>query len=233
MASRESLADTLLSCMFKMGMRGKNVPEKDVFSALVHHVVKNYGGHTCQEIVLAFDMALTGKLDLEANQIPCYENFSCLYFSTIMNSYRRWAAQEYRQMEGSQSVILLEGPKESLTDEAMQEWLNHVILGVTGGHLAIEFLPLQLYEWLEKKGTLMVGPAEKWEYVGKAVHRRQDFLVYTDNQNSTVESQRDLSAFLLMRKDGCFKGAEVDHLKNLAKRILLWEHITGTAYEIA
>lgn len=39
-------------------------------------------------------MAIDGKLSVDAK---CYENFSCAYFSEIMNAYRLWSSQEIKE----------------------------------------------------------------------------------------------------------------------------------------
>lgn len=82
--------------MVKVGLRSQNWPEGEEKAVLIEHIVSNFGGHRIEEIKLAFEMAIAGKFDVEVN---CYENFSCYYFSTIMNAYRKWSAQAYRQLE--------------------------------------------------------------------------------------------------------------------------------------
>lgn len=226
------LKKMLALIMIRVGLKGDNLPSDSETAALLDFMLKHYSGHGCDEIVLAFDMALARRLDLEEKEIPCYQNFSCEYFARIMNAYRRWAVQEFKQLEGKLPLAMLEGPKEDMSDIAMQEWLNDTILSVQAGQRAIEFLPLQLYDWLVSRGEILVGPAEKWDYMRKAVHRRQAFLVYMDTKNTTVETREQLSAFMAMKKSGCYQGAEINNLKVLAKKIVLWEQITGKAYEI-
>lgn len=94
-----SLREALRYCMVKVGLRGKNFPTGAEKTLLMNHIVVNYGTHTPEEIKLAFDMALGAKLGLTSDEIKCYESFSCLYISTIMNAYRVWAAQVERQKE--------------------------------------------------------------------------------------------------------------------------------------
>lgn len=85
--------------MVKVGLRGTNFPTGAEKTLLLNHILNNYGNHTPEEIRLAFDMALSAKLGLDVSDIKCYESFSCLYFSTIMNAYRTWATQVDRQKE--------------------------------------------------------------------------------------------------------------------------------------
>lgn len=95
-SSIEDLKAVLRYCMLKVGLRAINLPNEEEKTILLNHVISEYGNHTLAEIRLAFDMAISGKFDLEHSQIICYENFSCLYFSGIMNTYRKWASQAYR-----------------------------------------------------------------------------------------------------------------------------------------
>jgi hypothetical protein len=83
--------------MVKLGLRAQNWPTDEEKVVLIEHIVSNFGGHRAEEIRLAFEMAIAGKLDLPYNDVKCYENFSCAYFSLIMSSYQRWASQAYQQ----------------------------------------------------------------------------------------------------------------------------------------
>jgi len=80
-----------------VGLRSVPVgPEKEF---LHQYILKNYAGHTPAEIQLAFDMAVQGQLDLDPRDVRCYENFSVIYFATIMRAYRAWASDQARRLE--------------------------------------------------------------------------------------------------------------------------------------
>lgn len=99
------LRKALKYAMLKVGLRGKNFPTGVTKSLLLDHIFINYGNHTPDEIRLAFNLAAAGKLSLPIEEVNCYENFSCLYFSKIMNAYRVWAEQVYQQNEPSVNQI--------------------------------------------------------------------------------------------------------------------------------
>ena len=84
--------------MIKIGLRAANWPVPEEKAVLLQHIYENYGGNRLEEIKVAFDLAVSGKLNLKRDDVKHYENFSCLYFSTIMNAYREWAAQEYHHI---------------------------------------------------------------------------------------------------------------------------------------
>lgn len=90
-----TLTGVLRYAMLKVGLRAANIPNDEETGIMIAHIIENYGQHSIQEVMLAFDMAISGKLDVDP---VCYENFSCLYFSSIMNAYRKWAIQAYDQV---------------------------------------------------------------------------------------------------------------------------------------
>lgn len=93
-ATEEDLKQCLRYIFALIGL--KNVPSNELKILLHEFIRQNYGGHTAAEIRLAFEMAVTGKLDVDP---VCYENFSPLYFASIMNAFRGWAAAAVRKVE--------------------------------------------------------------------------------------------------------------------------------------
>lgn len=79
--------------MILVGLRAQNYPADIEKQVLLNFIAENYGGHTPAEIKLAFEMAITKKLDVEAN---CYENFSVTYFVSIMEAYRAWSREQIK-----------------------------------------------------------------------------------------------------------------------------------------
>lgn len=92
----EDLKNCLRYVFALIGIRGRNIPVDPEKEFLHQYIRKNYGGHTAAEVRLAFDMAVAGKLGVDAN---CFENFSPLYFAGIMNAFRRWSSDVYKTLE--------------------------------------------------------------------------------------------------------------------------------------
>lgn len=115
-SSLEEIKETLRFIMVKIGLRAQNWPN-DLEKVILHqHIVENFSGNNLEEIKLAFEMAIAGKLDLE--DVKCYENFSCMYFSMIMNAYRKWSAQAYEQVK----IKIEEPPKQRIfTKEELED----------------------------------------------------------------------------------------------------------------
>lgn len=118
----EGLKSALRYCMLKVGIRAANLPDEEEKGILIAHIIQEYGSHTPEEIRLAFDMAIAGKLNIDRRDVIAYENFSCLYFSGIMNAYRQWAAQAFRQIVGQ----LPPATKELTEKEKLEIDVNYV-----------------------------------------------------------------------------------------------------------
>lgn len=93
--SEDELKGVLKYVMVLVGLRAQNYPDDIEKQILLNFITDHYGGHTPAEIKLAFEMAITRKLDVDAT---CYENFSIAYFSQIMEAYREWAKEQIKQL---------------------------------------------------------------------------------------------------------------------------------------
>ena len=112
----EPLKQALRYAMVLVGIKAHNVPNEREKAVLLQFIQTNYGGHTPAEIRLAFDLAVSGELDVE--DVKCYENFSPLYFASIMNAYRRWARHQHASIKPK--------PKELTPAEKLEINLEYV-----------------------------------------------------------------------------------------------------------
>jgi hypothetical protein len=142
-----------------------------------------------------------------------------------MNAYRRWAVQEYRQIEQKPPEQKAIGWKEDTSDTGMQEWLNQVILFAQDPAYAVEWIPEQLYDWLVGKGKIRKGQNEETEYLLLAVGRRQAWLTYQMTEDPTPKTRLALESFNRMKSKECYTGDEIPALLVLAKKIVLMQLI--------
>lgn len=94
--SEEDLKQVLRLAMLMVGLRGANMPTDEEKYVLLAFIKSNYGNQTPEEIAIAFEMAVAGKLNTDCK---CYENFSCEYFGRIMNAYIEYARQETKNVK--------------------------------------------------------------------------------------------------------------------------------------
>lgn len=133
-------------CMIKIGLRAESWPEKEEIALLHSHIREHYGNHTIPEIDLAFDLAISGQLEID--KVESFENFSCLYLSKIINAYRKWASGTHAHIP-SQPVEskVFHGPD---WRQQAQELLNTFYAGVYKPRLTSE----DVYDVLVEDGYL-------------------------------------------------------------------------------
>lgn len=205
--------------MMKVGLREQNWPTDEETAVLIQHIESNYGGHTVEELRLAFDMAIAGKLDVDP---VCYENFSCLYFSKIMGVYREWAVEEYKQVEAKQAAPQIEY-KEDMSKEAFQDWFEKTKKKVKAGDIIVDFIPPTLYNWMDANGNIPTSKEDKYMYLQRAADYRQGQLQAEVARVDNHDNRWRLSSFMTQKNNGCFEGIEASIVKELAKKILLFE----------
>jgi hypothetical protein len=98
----EDIKQVLRYAMVLVGLRGNNMPSEEEKFVLLNFIRSNFGNQTPEEIKLAFEWAVSGKLNIDAK---CYENFSCEYFGRIMKAYIDYARQETITVQQVEEVV--------------------------------------------------------------------------------------------------------------------------------
>lgn len=110
-----------------------------------------------------------------------------------------------------------------LTDEEKDAWFEEICGLISSGKLPMLFIPIEIYIHLENKGELVLSKEEKHEYMDKAINYRHAKL-----SEGAVHHDRDaikaLKEFNEMKEKG-FGGQELNKLKDLARKIAVWEYI--------
>lgn len=115
--------------------------------------------------------------------------------------------------------------KEDMSRDAMIDWFNNVSKQIKAGEITVDFVPLMLYEFMDDNGNITATNEQKYEYVARATDYRlgqlQDDVLKSDNHNNRWR----LSTFMGMKNRGYFEGEELDKVKALAKKMLLYDTI--------
>ena len=93
LSDENDLKQVLRYSMLLVGLRANNMPTEEEKFVLINFIKTNFANVTIAQIKLAFDMAVAGKLQVDAK---CYENFSCEFFGRIMAKYLQFSAEETR-----------------------------------------------------------------------------------------------------------------------------------------
>lgn len=214
----EEIKQVLRYAMVKIGLRENNFPTDEEKQILIAHIISEYGNHTPQEIQLAFDMAIADRLDLK--EVNCYENFSCLYFSTIMNAYRKWAKETYSLLKKDKPMQLIEENK-VLSDEEKAEWLMD---WKAMPEINIELIPLLFYDFITEKKIIEVSNRKKWEYTEKATIQIKMQLHEAMSVCKTNDGYIAFNNFCNEEKNG-FGKEFAGRIKNRAKRLIVFDYL--------
>lgn len=208
-ASSEELSEVLKYAMMIVGIRGANIPFQSDFDFMKQFVVRNFGSHTTDEIKLAFDMAVAGKLEVDAR---AFENFSCEYIGRIMAAYRKWAVNEHRNMPAPiDESKLLSAP------EIEVDWSNvwaDILQAAKEGRIETKIIGVPIYDWLESKGELKLSFAEK-----AIIYNQQKVklrLELSELIMSKKQKPQDVTDLQLLIKDEINEDLKV-RIGNLAK----------------
>ena len=217
----EDLKQVLKLAMIKVGIRANNLPNDVEKGVLIEHIITHYGNHTPMEVKLAFDMAISGKLDLEEKEVTAYENFSCLYFSKIMNAYRVWARQTHSQLKKDYPKMIAE--KFTLDDEEKAEWMME---WKQKEDINFELIPLIFYDWMAEKNLIKLSGKEKWAYTEKATTQIKTQLFNDISTCKTNDAYIAFNKFENMEKNG-FTGELKGRILNRAKRLIIYDYLKG------
>lgn len=221
----QDLVAVLRKVMMKVGLRNQNFPSEIETNILIEHIVNYYGNHTHEEILLAFDLASTGQLELDKDGVNHFENFSCAYVSKIMTAYRAWAAKKYK--ESVKDVV----PKSDLNDITMQDMWNLQLGGVWTGKLKPEHVYPSIYEWLEEKGVIKELGVKKSEYLKKAVDWFIEDLTRKNIENPSHTLRKQIEDFQRMKQYNIVEALYTGTVTTMAKKIIVYEIMKTKANE--
>lgn len=81
---QNSIKNALRYVMALTGLKAENFPSEFETEILMDFLKTNFGKMTCEEIRLAFKMALSGTIEAETNH---FQNFCAPYIAKILNAY--------------------------------------------------------------------------------------------------------------------------------------------------
>ncbi len=216
----DQLEAVLRLVMLKIGLRAENLPSREEKAVLIDHIITSYGNHTVEEIRLAFEMALANKLNLSEKEIVCYENFSCLYFSKIMNAYRAWAIEAHKFLSNKKPMAVIDDKKE-LADEEMAEWMME---WKNKEEIDIDLIPIMFYEFLDSKKIITLTNTQKWEYTSKGATYVKAKLQDEIGNCKTNDAYLAYNKFQNQETTG-FNKEFAGRIKNRAKRLIVYDYL--------
>ena len=185
-------------------------------------IVESYGNCTAEEIEYAFRNYGTVVKDWGKQM-----NLSLIDEVMIPYLSRRMEVSEHEEAIAMSKVPQIEN-KEDMSQRAMQDWFDSVAKKVRAGEITVDFVPPTLYEFMDNEGNIPATKDEKYMYLQRAAEYRQGQLQAEVDRQDTVNNRWRLSSFITQKNNGYFEGSEATIVKELAKKILLFELILNT-----
>jgi hypothetical protein len=85
-----------------VGLRAQHFPVGGDKELLHRFILKHYALHSPEEIELAFEMALTGLLEIRPDELRVVDQFTTAYFARIMTAFRSWAGTVSRRLDATE-----------------------------------------------------------------------------------------------------------------------------------
>ena len=196
-----------------IGLRKVQYPtaEEDMFN--VTFIKKNFGHKLSTEIIEAFELAVTGKLDVDVKH---YDQFTLPYFCRIMDAYRIF---------NNERILATPPPKlkeiaYQMTDEErlneIEEWRKK--------DYDFKILPLYLYDWILKYSLHAITDDLKADYYQRAVRAHENEL----RRNFELFGEKQPYADFIKLKANNFEkisDKDLSTINNIFKRIFINEYL--------
>ena len=212
--STEMIA-TLVKIYMLIGLRQNNYPN-DVETKIIRtYILTNYPIKTLDELYLAFDLAVKDKLEYE---LKVYDSFTIPMLNGVMTGYKKWLYNESLKVQKPVALPPIMQVTHEEKIKECDEWEQKK-------DIKLSLIPLYLYDWFEAIGRIRLTSEEKKVIYNKAAEYR---LSQLQNETELDRSNRhEYKSFNQMLIDGIqnIKGIEQERLRNLAKKIAVFEYL--------
>lgn len=206
-ASDIEIAQKLSIIYYLIGLRPNHFPTPEEDAFLYGYIRKKYSHKTLEELVLAFELAIDNKLDLE--DVKVYDQFTPEYLTRIMNAYKSWLNQLHKNKKPEK----MENEKVTITDEyklnEIDEWLNKKDINLW-------LIPVYLYYYLKDLNFINLTNAEK-----KLIFKKAKELYFNKIQKEAIESGNIRSLKTSLEVDE----SNIERIRNLARKIVVYDFL--------
>ena len=210
-ATDKELSERFTLIYWMIGLRPQHFPTPEQDKFLFSYIRDNFGSRTTTELILAFDRAINGVLDID--DVKCYDQFTLEYFCRIFNAYRKWVFNLSKEIQKPQEYKSL--PMAETTEQEMREDIEYYLKS----DLNIKLIPPYLYDYLERLNIHKLSKDEKIAVFDKAITYRK-FELKEFAQSYDKGDIANYNYFCHKLETGFEKDSqEMFHLKNLAKKM--------------
>lgn len=223
-STEEEVKDKMKLIYSIVGLRPGYYPQDQEKKDLHDYIRLKYGNKTLSELVLAFDLAISNELDIPADDVKVYDQFTIAYIARIMSAYKLWLIKQSK-------IAPKQNPKpvqmESVNDEEMQAWLKGVKKSFLAGDYKFDLLPVVLYDYLFDKGTFT--KEQKKEAWKLAKQKRLSDLTNSLPDCKEEYQRNEIKAAISEINGSNSCGDQYAFVSVIAKRLLLADYLKTPA----
>jgi len=184
------IAETLMKIYVLIGLRKQHQPSQFELKTLLEFIRETYGRMAKDELMVAFKLAVKGKLDID--DVNPFDQFSPVYLEKIMRNYRTFVNKAYQEPETYTPPPMIEykiSIEEKLEDI---EKYRHSTLRTS-------LLPIYLYDWIIELGLISLSNEEQTELTERSYKIREDQLM---DEAMLSNDRREYRRFMDQKKNG-------------------------------
>lgn len=219
--SEEEIKSVLVRIYSMVGLRAQHYPVDQDKDDLHQYIFFKYGKKTTSELILAFDLAISGELGLKPEDVKVYDQFTIAYIAQIMSAYKNWLRNVIETVKPKAPSVMIED-KKNLTDEEKAQWIAD---WKQMPEINIELIPLLFYDFLTDKKIITPSISEKNEALAQAQNFIKIILHEDLSRCKTNDAYIVFNKFLNMEKDG-FTGELKNKILNRAKKMIVYKYLT-------
>lgn len=209
--SDDEIKQALAKIFLMIGLRKQHFPNGFELDFIVSNIRKLYLHRTIFDLTNAFELGLRKEIDVELN---CYDQFTLIYLSNIMDAYRKYLVSAYNELPDEQ-------PKQIEYKMTKEEKLADIEdFGTT--ECAFGMIPGYIYDWIIELGLIVLDEDDKIEYYRRAILMRETEL----KANAENGDRQEYNAFMKMKRSG-FSDITKQEFNNIEfnfKRIVVREY---------
>lgn len=221
--STEEEVKEKLSLIYSMvGLRYQHWPVEQEKKDLHDYLRLKFGKKTLSELVLAFDLAINGELNIKQEDVKVYDQFTILYLAQIMSAYKSWLYKIWQNNKQKPAPLQIEEKKE-LTDEEKIEWINEW----KRDDINFDLIPVPFYDYLIQFKLVEVSKEIKWAAIEKATQQIKSILQVDISNGGGMDAVKAMAEFETGEKNG-FTGKLKERILNRAKKLIVAEYLKPT-----
>ena len=212
---RQEIGKSITIIISDLGI--KTIPDIYAQKRIIYYILTYYQDFSIEEIKVAFEMAIVGKLDVETEH---FQSFDVKYISTILNSFRKFRNEKIflkqakeNQKQSQKSEELSKNEQEELQAEYLKRLVESYEIYKKTGIINI------LIHWIAYNQLLEIQVLEISENYWTELMQRAEIAYKNELQRSKKQEHKEILKHFETAK--YVYPFELSRIRNIAKKLAI------------